>query len=152
MHGDSGVIRRRADQLREQGVDVRALADRLVGQAESTGWSGRAGDALQRRIQDRAASLRAAADGHADAAEALAAHAAEVERVTEAIATRELQVRRRVDEAAQRVAGVRAAAADDAPGVERRADPADEALLALDLPPRGHRAWLDLELPADPER
>lgn len=35
MDGDTAVMRRRADQLREQGTDIRAAADRLVARSEA---------------------------------------------------------------------------------------------------------------------
>ena len=49
MYGDSGVMRKRAAQLREQGGDIRALADHLVAQTESIAWTGRAADAMRER-------------------------------------------------------------------------------------------------------
>ena len=35
MYGDTDVIRRRAAELREQGVDLRGLADRLVARTDA---------------------------------------------------------------------------------------------------------------------
>jgi len=89
MYGDTEVMRRRAGQLREQGVDLRALADRLVAQTEAVGWSGRAGEALRERIRDRATHLRRAAARHEAAAEALERHLLEVGRLQERIADAE---------------------------------------------------------------
>jgi hypothetical protein len=45
MYGDSVAMRRRVGQLREQGRDIRAAADRLVARNEAVPWSGRAADA-----------------------------------------------------------------------------------------------------------
>lgn len=89
MYGDTEVMRRRAGQLREQGVDLRALADRLVAQTEAAGWTGRAGDALRERIRDRAARLHRAAARHEAAAESLERHLHEVDRLKELIAETE---------------------------------------------------------------
>lgn len=145
VYGDPDVLRRRAAQLRERGTDVRAVADRLVSRTEASTWSGRAAAALQERVRERSADLREVAARHEDAAEALEDHRTEVEEVREAIAQAERRVRALVDEAAARVRRVEALAADDAPGVTRVADPLDLALLSLELPPSGHRAWLGLE-------
>jgi uncharacterized protein YukE len=91
MYGDTEVMRRRAGQLREQAVDLRALADRLVAQTEGVGWAGRAGDALRERIRDRAAQLNRAAARHEAAAESLEHHLQEVDRLKELIAEAEQQ-------------------------------------------------------------
>ncbi|WP_243058638.1 hypothetical protein [Nocardioides sp. SR21] len=89
MYGDTDVMRRHADRLREQGVDLRALADRLVAQTESAGWAGRAADALAERIRERATHLRDVASRHDDAAESMDTHVVEVDRLKEAIADAE---------------------------------------------------------------
>ena len=77
MYGDSAVGRKRVAELREQGGDVRALAARLVSQAESVPWHGKAAEAMRERIRERASHLRAAAAQHDTAAESLAAHLVE---------------------------------------------------------------------------
>ena len=117
MYGDTEVMRRRAGQLREQAVDLRALADRMVAQTESVPWSGRAAEALRSRIRDRAVHLSRAAARHESAAETLERHAGEVGRLQERIAEQE------------------SAAA--------HLDPA-----SFTAPPPGHRAWLEVQLPA----
>ena len=94
MYGDTEVMRRRAGQLREQGVDLRALADRLVAQTESVGWTGRAADSLRERIRDRAAQLGRSAARHEAAAESLERHLQEVDRLKELIAESEVQAAR----------------------------------------------------------
>ena len=81
MYGDTAAARKRVAQLREQSGDVRALADRLVAQAEAVPWHGRAAEAMRARIKDRAAHLRAAAAHHETAADSLARHLAEVDRL-----------------------------------------------------------------------
>ncbi len=89
VYGDAEVIRHRAGDLREQATELRLLADRLVGNAESVTWHGRAADAMRERIRDRASRLRELAVGHESAAEALDRHRDEVERLVELIAAAE---------------------------------------------------------------
>ena len=89
MYGDSDVMRRRAAQLREQGVDIRAMADRLVAQTEGVGWTGRAAESLGERIRERATHLRDVAQRHDGAADLLDAHLLEVDRLKEAISPTE---------------------------------------------------------------
>ncbi|HEU5037906.1 MAG TPA: hypothetical protein VFT70_12945 [Nocardioides sp.] len=120
MYGDTEVMRRRAAELREQGVDLRALADRLVTRTEGVGWTGRAADALAVRVRDRAAHLRDVAARHDDAAESLEAHLVEVDRLKDVI-----------DQA------------------ERRAGRLTEhgETVPFTPPPPGHKDWLAVDLP-----
>ena len=53
MYGDTAAGRKRVAQLREQGGDVRALAARLVSQAEAVPWHGKAAEAMRERIRER---------------------------------------------------------------------------------------------------
>lgn len=119
MYGESEVVRKHAARLREQGEDIRALAEQLVSRAETLHWSGRAADAMRERVRDRAARLREAAARHDEAAESLEHHGREVDGLKDAI----LDVERR--------AGALAADAQDVPA---------------DLPPSGHRDWLEVGL------
>jgi chromosome segregation ATPase len=139
MYGDTVVMRRRASQLREQGADIRAAADRLVSRIEAVPWRGRAADAMRERIQERAGHLRAAASAHDTAADSLERHLAEVDRLKDAIAESERRLGGEVADAQQRVA---ATAYDDAAATDR-----DHALAAVSVPPSGHADWLTLELP-----
>ena len=88
MYGDTAAGRKRVAQLREQGGDIRALAARLVAQAEAVPWHGKAADAMRERIKERADHLRAAAGHHETAADSLARHLQEVDTLKEAIDTR----------------------------------------------------------------
>ena len=139
MYGDTAAGRKRVAQLREQGGDIRALAARLVAQAEAVPWHGKAAEAMRERIRERAGHLRAAAAQHEVAADSLARHLGEVDARKEAIAVRARKATSLVDDARTRASG--AAPSADAP------DPVDEALLGFDPPPAGHRAWLTVELP-----
>ena len=135
MYGDTAAGRKRVAQLREQGGDVRALAARLVSQAEAVPWHGKAAEAMRERIRERASHLRAAAAQHDTAAESLAAHLVEVDRLKESIDLRRRKATTLVEDACTRTS-------EGAAG-----DGADEALLTFDPPPAGHRDWLTVELP-----
>ncbi|HWJ81705.1 MAG TPA: hypothetical protein VNS55_05665 [Nocardioides sp.] len=121
MYGESDLIRRRADQLRDQGADVRALADQLVARTDALGWTGRAAEAMRARVADRAAHLRGAADRHDRAADALGRHGAAVDDLKDRIAAAEKR------------------------GAALGAD--GRAPSGFVPPAPGHRDWLDAELP-----
>ncbi|MDO9457866.1 putative T7SS-secreted protein [Nocardioides sp.] len=147
MYGDTEVLRRRVDQLREQAVDVRGLADQLVARTESTGWAGRAADSMRVRVTERATHLRGAAAQHETAADALEKHVHEVESLQESIADAERQATDLVAEARTRMADVDRRNADAGAGVRVEPDPDDVTLCAFEPPPSGHRDWLTVELP-----
>jgi uncharacterized protein YukE len=148
MYGDPDVMRRRAGQLQEQGVDIRALADRLVAQTESLGWTGRAADSMRQRIQERATHLRAAAARHETAAESLDRHSHEVERLQETIAETERRAASLVADARTRVARIESdneSLADS--GIRTLPDADDRTLVDFTPPPAGHQDWLTVDLP-----
>lgn len=93
MYGEADVVRKHAARLREQGDDIRALADQLVSRSESLHWSGRAAEAMRVRVRERAAKLRESAVRHETAATALETHGREVDGVKDAIADTERRVR-----------------------------------------------------------
>jgi Tfp pilus assembly protein FimV len=138
MYGDSAASRKRVAQLREQGGDIRAMADRLVAQAESVPWTGRAAESMRTRIKERASHLRVAAGHHDTAADSLARHASEVDALKDAIET----ISHKADTLTTD-ARTRAAQADSAGTPSRE----DAALLAFTPPPAGHKDWLTVELP-----
>ena len=120
MYGDSEVMRKHADRLREQAGDIRSIADRIVAQAEAVTWAGRAGDDLRERVRDRATRLRQAADRHDAAADSLASHVQLVDELKDAIADNE----RRVTALLQ-----------------------DDSMPSFEPPPPGHKDWLAVTLP-----
>jgi hypothetical protein len=138
MYGDTAAGRKRVAQLREQGGDIRALAARLVSQAEAVPWHGKAADAMRERIKERADQLRTAAAQHETAAESLAKHLGEVDSLKEAIDTRSHKATTLVDDARTRA---------NRAGDSARPDGAEAALLAFDPPPPGHQDWLTVDLP-----
>lgn len=145
MYGDTAAMRRRAAQLREQGTDVRALADRLVAQVEALSWTGRAAADMRTRVQDRAGHLRDCANQHENAAESLEKHLAEVDRLKDAIAGIERKAGSLVADARGRIAEI--SAHDDPAGVRREPTDADQALDRFTPPPPGHKDWLAVSLP-----
>ncbi|WP_435771501.1 WXG100 family type VII secretion target [Nocardioides sp. SYSU DS0651] len=146
MYGDSDRVRRRATELRDQGADVRALADQLVARTQAVGWGGRAADAMRTRVADRATHLRTAADAHVGAADALERHARSVDAVKDEIAAVEARVADLVGDARGRIAAI-AARNEQGDGPTVTPDPEDELLAAFAPPPPGHRDWLSVELP-----
>ena len=138
MYGDSAAARKRVSQLREQGDDIRAIADRLVASSEGVPWSGRAADAMRARIKDRANHLRVAAGHHETAADSLARHVTEVDGVKESIEEISGKADSLVVEAKSRIAAL-----DDGAS----ATDEDTALAAFSPPPAGHKDWLTVELP-----
>jgi hypothetical protein len=134
MYGDTAAGRKRVAQLREQGGDVRALAARLVSQAEAVPWHGKAAESMRERIRERAVHLRAAAAQHDAAADSLAAHLVEIDRLKEAIDVRSRKASTLVEDARTRSS-------------EGSGDDADAVLAAFTPPPAGHRDWLTVDLP-----
>jgi uncharacterized protein (DUF3084 family) len=147
MYGDTDVLRRRAEQLREQGADVRMLADRLVAQTDRLGWTGRAAESMRLRVQERATHLRAVAAEHDTAADSLDRHAQDVTTLQDAIAERERTVASLVADARTRIAQAEAASDGYDAAVRRVPDAGDTALAAFTPPPPGHQDWLSVELP-----
>ena len=114
MYGDTAASRKRVAQLREQSGDIRAAADRLVAQAESVPWHGRAAEAMRNRIKERANQLRVAAGHHETAADSLARHLAEVDARKEAIESIRHKADSLTSDAASRIAALESA--DDGDG------------------------------------
>ena len=141
MYGDTTAARKRVSQLREQGGDIRATADRLVAQAESVPWRGRAAESMRVRIKERAAHLRSAAARHDTAADSLAHHLARVDELKDAIEVRERKAVTLVEDARTR------AAQADPEALPEAADDQERALLTFSPPPAGHLDWLTAELP-----
>jgi chromosome segregation ATPase len=148
MYGDSDVMRRRADRLREQAVDLRALADQLVAQTESIGWTGRAADSMRERVRERANHLRSAAAQHDTAADSLDRHVQAVDAIKDSIADTERKVSALVADARTRIARIEAANEAEADSAVRRIPDADDQTLAgFTPPPSGHKDWLAVSVP-----
>ena len=141
MYGDTAASRKRVAQLREQSGDIRAAADRLVAQAESVPWHGRAAEAMRTRIKERANQLRVAASHHETAADSLARHLTEVDTRKDAIESIRHKAGSLTSDAATRIAQLDTADTGGQPTDE------DSTLVAFVPPPAGHKDWLTVELP-----
>ncbi len=130
MYGDTAAGRRRVAELREQGGDIRALASRLVSQAEAVPWHGKAADSMRERIKERADHLRTAAAHHETAADSLARHLSEVDSLKEAIDIRAHKTTTLVEDAR-----TRASEAGAHPDGRQVASPESDALLLAFDPP-----------------
>ena len=150
MYGDTEVMRRHAGRIREQGTDIRTLADSLVAQVENVRWSGRAAEAMRERVRERAGRLREVAARHETAAESLEAHSEEVQKLQKSIAAIEQRALALQAEARGRATR---RVSDETSGATVTLDPdplddrADWALTAFEPPPSGHRDWLGVRLP-----
>lgn len=144
MYGDTQVVRRRAQALRDQAVDLRQVADRLVAEVDQIDWHGRAADAMRERIRERAGHLRDASAKHDTAADSLDRHAVETDRLKDAIAERERAATSLIEDARGRADR---ASAQSTGGVRVEAHADDRALLDLTPPAAGHKDWLDAEIP-----
>lgn len=154
MYGDAEMIRRHVSRLRDQGVEIRSMADQLVAQVEQVAWTGRAADTMRERVRDRAGRLRAAADRHDTAAESLERHVVEVEVVKDTIVSTERRVAALQADARARLAALDrqrepdAGEVGEAGGLVRRdPDPADLEVVAFVAPTPGHQDWLHVDLP-----
>ena len=146
MYGDSGVMRKRAAQIREQATDIRAMADQLVAQTESIAWTGRAADAMRERIRDRAANLRDVAGAHDTAADSLERHLHRGGRA-QGPDRRLPNARRTSSWPTPAPAWPRSRTPTTPTACDRAPDPEDETLTAFAPPPSGHKDWLTVNLP-----
>jgi hypothetical protein len=142
MYGDTGVIRRLAQQMSEQGTEIRRDADQLVNAAQLVVWEGRAARAMRERMAERAVALRRTADEHDDAARALRHHADEVDRLKDLIRQIAHRVMGMIEAARSRLADLADKAIDLIKTVTP--DPIDEMLSGFQPPPEGHKDWLDV--------
>jgi hypothetical protein len=138
MYGDTSTIRALARGMRECAADIRAEADELAGRVDAVPWTGLAADAMRRLTRDQAARLRACADAHDAAADALDRHAREVDHLKELIAAIEHRAARIVESTASGVAGFLGHVLPDA---------VDHWVAHFDPPAHGSLAWLEVHLP-----
>lgn len=120
MYGEPRRIRAVAERLEARSGDLRREADRLAADCTAAAWASVAAD----RMREGAARVRRDVDAIAhrydEAAVLVRAHAAEVERMVELVASIERRVRALADELGDTVGAV-----------------------VPDLP-RGHRDWLEV--------
>ncbi len=125
MYGDTDVMRKHVSRLREQGSEIRGLADQLVAQAEAVTWAGRAGTTMRERIRERASRLRESAERHEQAAATLEGHTQLVDELKDSIAETERRATALLD---------------------------DGALPRFEPPAPGHKDWLAVTLPGVKDR
>jgi hypothetical protein len=144
MYGEPSRIREVAARLESRAGQLRGEADVLHAASEEVGWVSLAADRMREQARQRRDELRGVARQYDDAAARVRAHAAEVQRLLDLIASIERQVRSIISGAVDRVQG---ALSDIAHGVKDALTPGDEdaeRLAGLDTPPPGHRDWLDM--------
>lgn len=147
VYGDTDVIRRLAGQMREQGEELRLECRTLLASVEGVQWNGKAAEAMRAHMKDTAASLAKTAREHDEAADALVAHAAEVDRLKALIAEIEHRAMGLIAGAESRLRSLASQAVD----LVKAAPSGVDAMLASFVPPpSGTKAWLDVDLPGLP--
>lgn len=131
-------MRRDADDIAAQAQDLRREADRVVHAAESVAWHSVAADAMRASMRERAAQIHGAATRYDDAADALRAHAAEVEERLAAIAAIERKVRGMIASAWDRAGDIAGKVVDALTPDELF----DDVLRRFEPPAPGHKDWL----------
>lgn len=152
MYGDPHAIRARARQLRTTAAEIEVQGRLLLGLCGACPWTGFAADAARARCETQVAELQRCATAHTAAADALDAHAAEVERLQELISRIEETVAGLVGEARDRLAALAGRVGEALGGLigDLVPDPVDRLLDRFVPPPAGHRDWLDVRLPGLP--
>lgn len=144
MYGEPSKIREVAERLEHRADQLRAEADELHTASEEVGWVSLAADRMREQASQRRDDLRQVAREYDEAAAKVRAHAAEVQRLLDLIATIERQVRSLISGAIDRVQGALSDIADGIKDVLSPGDESDRRLADLDTPPPGHRDWLDV--------
>jgi hypothetical protein len=99
MFGDTTTIRALARRLRERADEIRDLAAGLTAGAREVAWQGVAADAMRTHVEVRVLALHRTARLHEDAADALDAHARQVDVVKHLMAEAEHAARDAVHDA-----------------------------------------------------
>lgn len=144
MYGEPGRIREVAERLERRAEQLRATAEELHAATEATGWTSVAADRMREQARLRRDEIRVVARDYDEAAQQVRAHAAEVQRLLDLIATIERQVRAIIGEAVSRV---RTALSEVAGGIRDALTPGDQddrRLADTPTPPPGHKEWLDM--------
>ena len=130
--------------LREQAEELRREADRLLAAATAVAWRSTSADRMRSRVEDRHREIRGTAGEIDDAAAALDAHAAEVERLVALIAAIEHKVRGMISAALDRIRSAGNALIEGVKDLAHGRNPLDDLLAGFHPPPSGHKAWLDV--------
>lgn len=144
MYGEPRKIREVAERLERRAEQLRSEADQLHTASETSPWVSVAGDRMRAHARALRDQLVGVAREYDEAAELVRAHAAEVQRLLDLIATIERQVRAVISEALGRI---RDAISSVASGIKDALTPGDEEdrrLAETPTPPSGHKDWLDM--------
>jgi hypothetical protein len=142
MYGEPSRIRAVAERLESRAAQLRSEADALWATSDGAAWVSLAADRMRAEAAERRLELVDVARAYDEAATAVRAHATEVQRLLDLIATIERQVLALVGEAVERAKEAVGRVLD---GVRDALTPGEEAarqLAQLPLPPPGHREWL----------
>lgn len=144
MYGEPRKIREVAERLERRADQLRAEADELHAASEEVAWVSVAADRMREQARVRRDELRGVARDYDEAAAKVRAHAAEVQRLLDLIATIERQVRSIISGAIDRVQDALSDIGNGIKDALTPGDQADERLANLATPPSGHKAWLDM--------
>ncbi len=142
MYGEPSRIRALAERLESRAAQLRSEADALWATSEDVAWVSVAADLMRHEAGERRHELTGVARAYDEAAQAVRAHAAEVQRLLDLIASIERQVRAIVGEAMQRAQEAVGRVLDGVRDALTPGEEADRRLAATALPPPGHRDWL----------
>jgi uncharacterized coiled-coil DUF342 family protein len=144
MYGEPRRIREVAERLERRARELRTEADALHVASEEIAWVSVAADRMRAHARERRDELVQVVREYDEAARAVRAHAAEVQRLLDLISAIEQQVRAIVSEAIDRVED---AVGKVINGLKDALTPGDEEakrLAETPLPPPGHKDWLDM--------
>lgn len=144
MYGEPRKIREVAERLERRAQQLRSEADQLHTASETSPWVSVAGDRMRAHARGRRDELLGVAREYDEAAERVRAHAAEVQRLLDLIATIERQVRAIIGEALGRINDALSSVASGIKDALTPGDENDRRLAETPTPPPGHKDWLDM--------
>ena len=144
MYGEPSRIRDVAERLERRAEQLRAEADELHAASEAVAWTSVAADRMRGHARARRDEIRAVAGEYDEAAQKVRAHAAEVQRLLDLIATIERQVRSIISDALSRVNDALAGIASGIKDALTPGDQEDRRIAQTPTPPPGHKDWLDM--------
>lgn len=144
MYGEPRKIREVAERLERRAEQLRAEADELHTASENSPWVSVAGDRMRAHARARRDELAGVAREYDEAAEKVRAHAAEVQRLLDLIATIERQVRAIISEALDRIQDAISSVASGIKDALTPGDEDDRRVAETPSPPPGHKDWLDM--------
>lgn len=144
MYGEPAKIREVAQRLERRAEALRAEADALHSASEAVAWTSVAAQRMREQAAQRRDELVRVAREYDEAAEKVRAHAAEVQRLLDLIASIERQVRAIIAEALDRLKSAVSAVVNGIKDALTPGDEEDRRLAETATPPPGHRDWLDM--------